>query len=46
MHVIKLKIMALTAILLPMKILFFEPEVLQNGRKFEAQIIIKMVSVI
>ena len=38
MHVIELKILALKSILLPGIMVFFEPEVLQNGRKFEARI--------
>ena len=45
LHVIELKILALKSILLPRKLSLFEPEVLQNGRKFEAGINIYMVSV-
>ena len=46
MHVIELKVLALKSILLPRKMLYFEPEVLQNCRNFEVRIIIQMVSVI
>ena len=46
LHVIELKLLAMTSILLPRKLLFFEPEILQNGRKFEPRINIKIVSVI
>ena len=38
MHVIELKILALKSILMPRMMVFFEPEVLQNGWKFEARI--------
>ena len=38
LHVIKLKIYASKLILLPKKMLFFEPEVLQNGQNFDARI--------
>ena len=38
MHVIKLQVLAFKSILLPGIMVCFEPEVLQNGRKFEARI--------
>ena len=40
------KILALTSILFPMKMPFYVPDVLQNGRKFESQTNIESVSVI
>ena len=38
LHVIELKMFALTSVLLPREMLSFEPEVLLNGWKFEARI--------
>ena len=46
MHVIESKMFALTSVLLPREMLSYEPEVLLNGRKFEARINIKRFSVI
>ena len=44
MHVVGWKILALKSTLLLRKMLFFKPKVLQNGRKFEALVNIKMAS--
>ena len=46
LHVIERKILALKSILSQKKMVFFELEVLQYGRKSEARVNIKMVSMI
>ena len=46
MHVIESKMFVLASVLLPRKMLSYEPEVLLNGWKFEARINIKRLSVI
>ena len=46
MHVLKIQKFVLTLILLPRIMLFFKPEVLKNGMKFELRNSIKGVSVI
>ena len=46
MHVIESKLFALTSILLPREMLFYEPEVLLYGWKFKDRIHIKRLSVI
>ena len=46
MHVIKIQKFVLTLIILPRIMLFFKPEVLKNGLKFELRNSIKGVSVI
>ena len=45
MHVIKIQKFVLTLILLPRIMLFFKPEVLKNGKKFELRNSIKGVGV-
>ena len=38
LHVIESKLFALTSVLLPREMLFYEPAVLLKGRKFEVQL--------